>query len=92
MLHDEAVYPNPDRFDPTRHLTPDGQLNLDASDPAEAAFGFGRRNYPGRYFAMDTIWITQAHILATLNIEMAKDHSGNAMAHGATYRVYHGFD
>jgi cytochrome P450 len=45
-MQDENVFPEPSKFDPTRFLTPDGQLKTDKSTPdpeADASFGFGRR-------------------------------------------------
>ncbi|GJE97958.1 cytochrome P450 [Phanerochaete sordida] len=84
ILHDEERYPNPDVFDPTRYLTPDGELNKDMPDP-EPAFGFGRRICPGRYFAMDSMWIAMAHILATLNVEKAVDAAGNVIEPSGEY-------
>ena len=38
MCHDEATYPNPMMFDPTRFMGMEPQLN-----PSEVVFGFGRR-------------------------------------------------
>ncbi|GJE84149.1 cytochrome P450 [Phanerochaete sordida] len=73
VLHDETRYPRPALFDPTRYLTPDGQLDKSAPDPTEACFGFGRRICPGRHFALDSIWISVACILATINIGKALD-------------------
>jgi len=43
MLHDEANYPEPLKFNPDRFLTQDGQLDPTVQDPALAVFGFGRR-------------------------------------------------
>jgi cytochrome P450 len=37
MVHDESMYPNPDKFDPERFLNADGQLN---SDDHILGFGF----------------------------------------------------
>lgn len=85
MLHDEERYPNPDLFDPARFLTPDGELDPDAPGPELAAFGFGRRICPGRYFAMDSMWIAMAHILATVNIEKAVDDAGNILEPSGEY-------
>lgn len=79
MLHDENIYPNPETFDPTRWLTPDGKLIKANPDPLDLSFGFGRRICPGRHFAMDTIWTAEAHMLATFNIEKASDEAGNAV-------------
>ena len=85
MFHDERRYPEPDRFDPGRFLNEDGTLNMSAADPAEAAFGFGRRICPGRHLAMASVWITAASILATFNIEKAVDEAGNIIEPGKAY-------
>ena len=42
ILHDSEKYPQPDAFVPDRFMK-DGELNLEAGDPAKFAFGFGRR-------------------------------------------------
>lgn len=42
MLHEEFDYPDPFTFNPERFLK-DGKPDLDVLDPAEIAFGFGRR-------------------------------------------------
>nr|BAL05105.1 cytochrome P450 [Phanerodontia chrysosporium] len=85
VLHDETRYPNPEAFDPTRFLTPDGKLNPSAPDPVEAAFGFGRRICPGRHFAMDAIWMNLAFILATFNIEKPLDEAGRPIEPSGLY-------
>ncbi len=41
-MHDEAEYPEPDRFLPERFLK-DGKLNPDIRDPSDFIFGYGRR-------------------------------------------------
>jgi cytochrome P450 len=43
MLHDEAVYPDHQRFHPERFLK-DGQLDPDVRPPEIIAFGFGPRH------------------------------------------------
>ena len=45
-------------------------------DPAEVVFGFGRRVCPGQHMAYDTMWITIACVLASLEIGKAKDGTG----------------
>lgn len=86
ILHDEERYPNPDAFDPTRYLTPEGVLDRSAPDPTvDAAFGFGRRICVGRHFAMDSLWIAIAYILATLDIQKAVDEAGNVVEPSGEY-------
>ncbi|KAL4264901.1 cytochrome P450 family protein [Pleurotus pulmonarius] len=74
MLRDEEYHPDPDIFRPERFLK-DGKINYKLTDPIPN-FGFGRRICPGRFFAMDSLWISIASILATFNIEKAKDEQG----------------
>lgn len=85
VLHDEKTYPNPEAFDPTRFLTSDGQLNKDAPDPSEVMFGFGRRMCPGRYLALDMIFINTAYILATMDIKKSVDEHGNILEPSGEY-------
>ncbi|KAJ7222133.1 cytochrome P450 [Mycena pura] len=66
MLHDREVYADPDEFKPDRFI-PQGTEHV-APDPARAAFGFGRRICPGRYFADDSIWIAISNILHVFSI------------------------
>ncbi|KAJ7439299.1 cytochrome P450 [Mycena latifolia] len=49
---------------------------LNDEDPEMAAFGFGRRICPGRHLAMSSLWITIASILATMDIQKARDAHG----------------
>ncbi|KAF9490983.1 cytochrome P450 [Pleurotus eryngii] len=74
MLRDEEYYPDPDVFRPEGFLK-DGKINYKLTNPIPN-FGFGRRICPGRYFAMDSLWISIASILATFDIEKAKDEQG----------------
>lgn len=85
VLHDETRYPNPEVFDPTRFLTSDGQLDVNAPDPAEACFGFGRRICAGRYFALDAVWLSVACILATFDITKPLDENGNPIEPSGEY-------
>ncbi|KAK7025110.1 cytochrome P450 monooxygenase 67 [Favolaschia claudopus] len=66
MLHDPEVYTDPDEFNPDRFIAKEAQQA--APDPARAAFGFGRRICPGRYFADDSIWIAISNILQVFTI------------------------
>ncbi|KAG2148907.1 cytochrome P450 [Suillus clintonianus] len=75
LSRDEDVYPDAERFDPTRHLTADGKLK--GSFVNHFAFGHGRRTCPGRFFAENSLWTAMAAILAVLRIDHAKDSNGN---------------
>jgi cytochrome P450 len=67
MLHDPAVFPEPDRFHPERWLSPDA--------PAfpNQAFGFGARQCPGRFLARASIWSNIVGILAAFDITPTED-------------------
>ncbi|EKM58595.1 uncharacterized protein PHACADRAFT_89562, partial [Phanerochaete carnosa HHB-10118-sp] len=84
IMHDPVRFPYPDTFDPTRWLTLDGQLSQATSD-AMAAFGFGRRICPGRHFAMESVWIAMAHILAMHNVEKLVDESEKVVEPSGEY-------
>ncbi|KAJ6565505.1 cytochrome P450 [Mycena vulgaris] len=77
ILHNENVYPDPHAFKPERFLL-DGKLNPAVRNP-EAAFGFGRRQCPGRHLALSSIWITVASILAAFDISKAVDEDGRVI-------------
>ncbi|EJD47045.1 cytochrome P450, partial [Auricularia subglabra TFB-10046 SS5] len=74
IFHDEKNYPNSFAFDPERYLGADGgEINRDSR---EFAFGFGRRECPGRFVADTSIWLMIASILATFDISKARDKDG----------------
>ncbi|KZT24415.1 cytochrome P450 [Neolentinus lepideus HHB14362 ss-1] len=68
ILHDPVAYPEPHKFIPERFLNKDGKLNPDVQDPNIAAFGYGRRICPGRYFVDDSLYSVISCILATFDI------------------------
>ncbi|KAJ8072918.1 hypothetical protein PM082_016477 [Marasmius tenuissimus] len=76
VLHNETLYgPDPMLFNPDRFATKcNGKY---PPNPEIFAFGFGRRICPGRYLALDTIYLVIAHLLATFTIERAIDDDGN---------------
>jgi cytochrome P450 len=66
VLHDPAIYPDPDSFKPERFINPDGSV-LD--DPVLAVgFGSGKRICPGRHLVDSTLFIVVASLLAVFNI------------------------
>ncbi|KAI8969786.1 cytochrome P450 [Trametes punicea] len=67
MSRDADVYPDPEKFIPERFL-PGEKGNMAVRDPVRYQFGFGRRICPGRYFALDALFITVASLLHVFNI------------------------
>ncbi|KAG7087610.1 hypothetical protein E1B28_013559 [Marasmius oreades] len=76
MLHDENVYPEPFSFKPERFLTSEGQLDPDVQDPAQAVFGFGKRNCPGRHMAYSSVWSVISSVLTVFTISKALNPDG----------------
>ncbi|KAG6330959.1 hypothetical protein ID866_8132 [Astraeus odoratus] len=70
---------DPECFDPTRHLTIDGQLKPEAEQNNSKYFGFGRRICPGRFFSANALWAAIATMLSALRFEKAKDSFGNVI-------------
>ena len=81
------MFPDPHIFDPTRFLTKDGDLDNSASKFWEFSFGAGRRICPGRHFALDTMWIAVASMLATFTMEKPLDPCGNVIEPQENYSV-----
>ncbi|EKM51686.1 uncharacterized protein PHACADRAFT_102181, partial [Phanerochaete carnosa HHB-10118-sp] len=84
ILHDAERYPDPDTFNPYRFVDREGRLQKDAFDPMEA-FGYGRRMCPGRYFALDFMWLAMANILAVFSIQKPVDELGNVIEPSGVY-------
>ncbi|TFK36245.1 cytochrome P450 [Crucibulum laeve] len=76
MLRNEEDYPDPDAFKPERFLK-DGKLDPSVRDPTTMAFGFGRRECPGKAMALASLWLTAASILHTFEIVKPLDKDGN---------------
>jgi hypothetical protein len=79
ILHNPEDYPDPEVFNPSRYLTPEGALDPSVRDPGTACFGFGRRACPGRHIATASLFAMVSTLLATVDIVRAKDAEGNEM-------------
>ncbi|KAI0313059.1 cytochrome P450 [Amylostereum chailletii] len=75
MLRDEEFYPMPEVFNPDRFLNLSPE-EADRMDPVKIIFGFGRRRCPGRYFALNNVWLSVASIVATFAISAPLDEKG----------------
>ena len=69
MLHDDAVFPEPDKFKPERFLGP-------ITKCPDVAFGFGRRTCPGRFMARSSLWIGVVSVLAAFKVSPKLDERG----------------
>jgi cytochrome P450 len=83
IAQDEKRYPNASRFIPERFIDIDGTLTGD--DPAQYAFGLGRRMCPGRYTADASTWSAIVTMLAMLDISSAKDDQGKVINFTPTF-------
>jgi len=73
IAHDEARYPDPSTFDPTRFFDDGGHLN---DDTVSYAFGFGRRICAGRALADTSMWSAMVNLLAVFSFEAPLDETG----------------
>ena len=85
MSRDENDYPDPDQFNPERFMSVDGDLNTNVRDPETFAFGFGRRVCPGKYFALETVWIIVARMLAVYQITRPLNLDGTIVPPGGEF-------
>ncbi|KAI0033059.1 cytochrome P450 [Vararia minispora EC-137] len=79
VLHDPVTFPDPEAFRPEHFLSKSQGGTLGdggAVRLTEAAFGFGRRECPGRYLARASVWIAVANILAAFEIKPLLDEDG----------------
>jgi cytochrome P450 len=67
ILHDPAIFPEPDSFKPERFINPDGSLR---DDPVVSTiFGIGKRICPGRHLAEAMMFIVIASFLCVFDIK-----------------------
>ncbi|KAI0259755.1 cytochrome P450 [Gloeopeniophorella convolvens] len=62
IFHDPEAFPEPDKFIPERWLS------HDAPRFPDQAFGFGRRECPGRFMARASVWASIVGILAAFDL------------------------
>ncbi|PIL24714.1 cytochrome P450 [Ganoderma sinense ZZ0214-1] len=78
-MHDPAIYPDPEVFRPERFIR-DGKLDFSTvPDPTRFVFGFGRRVCPGRYFALNGLFINIASALHVFDITPPVDENGKVI-------------
>ncbi|KAJ7585231.1 cytochrome P450 [Mycena floridula] len=84
ICQNEAVYANPQEFNPSRFLPkPEGN-----NEPHPAAtWGYGRRICPGRHFADGSLWIAMASMLAVFDISKAIDNDGKEITPQLTFTI-----
>ena len=82
ILHDPAMYPEPDLFKPERFINQDGSLRDDPT--LTMAFGSGRRICPGRHLFDATFFIIVASLLSVFCITKGKDEDGKLAEYSYT--------
>ncbi|KAH9857798.1 cytochrome P450 [Lenzites betulinus] len=82
MCMDERVYHDPDTFKPERFLPgPHG-----APEPfPHSTFGFGRRVCPGRFLAINSVWMAIVSMCATMDIRKAIGPDGKEITPSGEY-------
>ncbi|KAJ3772534.1 cytochrome P450 [Lentinula raphanica] len=71
IMHDEDVYPHPERFDPLRFIPVPGQEPQ--KNPLDVVFGFGRRICAGQEIGEATVIAQMMMALALLDISKPVD-------------------
>ncbi|KAF9057018.1 cytochrome P450 [Panaeolus papilionaceus] len=71
IMHDPTLYPDPFTFSPERFMPLDGDADATSvqPDPAQFAFGFGRRACPGTEFAEASLLLIMANTLHRFVLE-----------------------
>ncbi|CAE6394858.1 unnamed protein product [Rhizoctonia solani] len=68
ISHDEAVYQDPDTFNPDRYLDP--------STPMAPVFGWGRRKCPGSHLAEASLFLSITSLLAVFTFARRRGPDG----------------
>ncbi|KAI0052386.1 cytochrome P450 [Auriscalpium vulgare] len=76
ILHDPAVYPELEKFNPERFLTDDGLFKDDLR--LSIAFGAGKRICPGRFVVDSTVFIIVARVLSAFTVDKSEDGDKNS--------------
>ncbi|KAJ8517792.1 hypothetical protein ONZ45_g5071 [Pleurotus djamor] len=76
ITHDPQVFPDPDAFNPDRFLDRKRNDDLGINPVPETVFGFGRRICPGRFLAIDTIWIVIASVISVYKLSKLTNENG----------------
>ncbi|KAF9266125.1 cytochrome P450 [Marasmius fiardii PR-910] len=71
ITRDTDIYPDPEVFDPQRHLGDEAQTN-----PFKFVYGFGRRICPGAHLAEQSVFLNIVSILAVYDILPGLDSDG----------------
>lgn len=80
ILHSEELYPDrPFEFKPERFLDKQGKIDESVFNPANVAFGYGRRRCPGCHISDEAVWLSIASVLRTYNIKNATDQTGKPL-------------
>ncbi|THH12717.1 hypothetical protein EW146_g7437 [Bondarzewia mesenterica] len=85
ILHDAEKYPDPFAFKPERFADQNKNAELKINNLPMAGFGYGRRICPGRWLAIDTLWITIASALAVYDVAKPKDENGVVIEQDVQY-------
>jgi len=81
LLHDPAVYRDPESFLPERYN------DKNVPDPIDyGVFGYGRRSCSGKNMAVDTVWIAMATILSMYDISAPIDENGKPVVPELKFR------
>ncbi|KAJ7336344.1 cytochrome P450 [Mycena albidolilacea] len=86
IARDPVVFPDPERFDPQRWVTPDG--NAIREDLKVFQFGFGRRVCPGSHVANQSLFINTALLLWAFRIVEDKNKPIDTLAFTNTANVH----